>query len=308
MGNPWSLCLWVVLLGVSGCGSERLTAVDGSGDVALDVAADSSGSAAEADADAPDTEPADSGLADSAPADTSDVEDEGSADTGAADTAADVPRDTAADTAFDGDTAAADGSGDTTDPREGCPELRAPGIEYVSFNAFSCERWNGNCDAGYLPFENRCGCGCSLSSGSCPAEGEPGVTWVSTDPAACAFEVPSCGEGLAWFYASCGCGCAPVPPPPCAPETFLPAGLVVEGATCGEALFCGRTGAVTAGIGAVTTAYADAACSVDVDPLCPASAAFSCRALVDSIDGSDYEAFCALSVTGSLSQIRCSAP
>jgi len=300
--------LWVVGLLAWGCGSERLTSVDGSGDVALDGAADSSGSAALSDADAPDTEPVDSGVADTTPADTADVADEGSGDTVPSDTTEDAPRDTAADTAFDGDAVSEDGSGDTTDPREGCPALHAPGIEYVSYNAFSCERWNGNCDAGYLPFENRCGCGCSLASGSCPAAGDPGVTWVSTDAAACAFEVPSCGAGDAWFYASCGCGCAPVPPPPCAPEIFLPSGLVVEGATCGEALFCGRSGSVTAGIGAVTTSYADAVCSVDVDPLCPADAAFSCRALVDSIDGADYGAFCALSVTGTLSQIRCAAP
>ena len=307
MGKPWNLCLWVVLLVAAGCGSERLVSAPGA-DVASDGSAAGSGGGAPSDSGAPDTEPSDSGLFDSEPADTTDVADEGGADTVPADTTEDVPRDTSADTAFDSDTAAADGSGDTTDPREGCPELHAPGIEYVSYNAFSCERWNGNCDPGYLPFENRCGCGCSLASGSCPAEGEPGVTWVSTDAAACAFEVPSCGAGLAWFYASCGCGCAPIPPPPCAPEIFLPAGAVVEGLACGEALFCGRGGSVTAGIGAVTTAYVDAVCSVDVDPLCPADAAFSCRALVDSVDGSDYGAFCALSVTGTLSQIRCAAP
>ena len=299
--------LLVVGLLAWGCGSERLVSAPGA-DVASDGSSDGSGDVAPVDSGAPDTEPADSGLVDTEPADTTDVADEGSGDTAAEDTAGDVPRDTAADTAFDADAVESDGSADTTDPREGCPELRAPGIEYVSYNAFSCERWNGNCDAGYLPFENRCGCGCSLASGSCPAEGEPGVTWVSTDAAACAFEVPSCGAGDAWFYASCGCGCAPIPPPPCAPEIFVPAGAVVEGLACGEALFCGRGGSVTAGIGAVTTAYADAVCSVDVDPLCAGDAGFSCRALVDSVDGSDYGAFCALSVTGTLSQIRCAAP
>ena len=299
--------LLVVGLLAWGCGSERLSPAPGA-DVASDGSSDGSGDRAAVDSGAPDTEPADSGLIDTEPADTTDVADEGGADTVPADTTEDVPRDTSADTAFDADAVEADGSADTTDPREGCPDLHAPGIEYVSYNAFSCERWNGNCDAGYLPFENRCGCGCSLASGSCPAEGEPGVTWVSTDAAACAFEVPSCGAGDAWFYASCGCGCAPIPPPPCAPEIFVPAGAVVEGAACGEALFCGRGGSVTAGIGAVTTAYADAVCSVDVDPLCAGDAGFSCRALVDSVDGSDYGAFCALSVTGTLSQIRCAVP
>lgn len=286
----------------AGCGSDRLVSEGGA-----DAAAD--GSAVGSDATvAQDTEAEDTGADGVTDAPEDAPGDSGSGEVDAEDAAADVPRDTAADTAFDGDAVSEDGSGDAADPREGCPELHAPGIEYVSYNAFSCERWNRNCDAGYLPFENRCGCGCSLSSGSCPAEGEPGVEWVSTDAPACAFEVPTCREGFAWFYASCGCGCAPVPPPPCAPETFLPAGSVVEGFACGEALFCGRSGSVTEGIGLVTTAYADANCSVDVDPLCPADAAFSCRALVDSIDGSDYGAFCALSVTGSLSQIRCSAP
>lgn len=298
----------VAMLGVlgglaAGCGSEQLPAAEGSG-----IAAEGSDAGSELDGAPADSGLPDTALEDGADLDAADATDAGSGDTTAADTADDVPRDTAADTAFDADAAEADGSADTTDPREGCPEMNAPGIEYVSYNSFSCERWNGNCDAGYLPFLNRCGCGCSLASGSCPAESDSTVNWVSRDPAACAFEVPACAAGEAWFYASCGCGCAPIPPPPCAPEIFLPAGAVVEGAVCGEALFCGRGGSVTEGIGAVTTAYADAVCSVDVDPLCPASAAFSCRALVDSVDASDYGAFCALSVTGTLSQIRCAAP
>lgn len=285
----------------AGCAGDRLTGAEGSGEGAdtgsVSDAADGSGAAA--DAAPPDVGPGDT-ASDTEPADTAPPD--------AADTAEDAPRDTAADTAFDGDAAEADGSADTTDPRAGCPELHAPGIEYVSYNSFSCERWNGNCDAGYLPFTNRCGCGCSLASGSCPSESDSTVTWVSRDAAACAFEVPACPEGFAWFYASCGCGCAPVPPPPCAPELFLPAGGVVEGAACGEALFCGRSGSITDGIGAVTTAYPDAVCTVDTDPLCRSDASFSCRAFVDSVDPSDYGTFCALSVTGFLSQIRCSLP
>ena len=305
--GPWTrACLAVVLGFGAGCASDRLAGGEGSGGAgdAVSQPRDAEGSAD----DGSDAAPADSGAADSDAADGSaDADAGGEADT-LSDTVADTERDTATDTAFDGDAVEADGSADTTDPRAGCPELHAPGIEYVSYNAFSCERWNGNCDAGYLPFTNRCGCGCSLASGSCPAESDATVTWVSRDAAACAFEVPACPEGFAWFYASCGCGCAPVPPPPCAPEIFAPAGAVAEGSNCGEALFCGRSGSVTAGIGAVTTAYPDAVCTVDTDPLCAPTAAFSCRAFVDSVDGADYGAFCALSVTGSLSQIRCSSP
>jgi hypothetical protein len=103
-----------------------------------------------------------------------------------------------------------------------CPAPDCPsGLDAVYFSAdrAACAAIDYTCDAGLVPFDSVCGCGCQapgptapVGDGTCPDGADPDVLYLSQEAKVCDGIEFTCPVGQERFDSSCGCGCRPTCP------------------------------------------------------------------------------------------------